>query len=444
MINREIIYERNVAGSYMKIPVGMDAGLDERLMLRRKLPGLLPVEKAYVDGCGQYWYNISGRQSLDTYCRVRQIGMEFIERLIISICSELEILEWNLIHSNCLMLDPELIFITNSSREFIFTIYPCGTHCVENEFQQMMEYLLTRLDHKDTEAVRAAYDIYDKTLQDGYSIRDIRDGIVSARQKAGGSAGTAALSAGTIARSERESVSSARASTPPARASASPARASAPLARASASPARVSAPPERAAIPPERTVLPREKPTTRPKLWQGLRQKLVEWGFLDEAPQSTAMAERTSNREKRAEKKERKGKHGVKSRLETEGEVIYPQEEIAPLPQPVIRPTVCLNSLDGKPRGFLLYQGRDRLEDITLGRGMTRIGNGNEADVWIDRDTISRMHARIDCEENCYYIEDLNSTNGTFVNEEPLAYKERRRLQMNDIVSFADVRYRFT
>ena len=69
MINREIIYERNLTGSFMKIAAGIHAGLDEKLMLRRKLPGLLAVEKAYMDGEGQYWYNISGKQSLDMYCR---------------------------------------------------------------------------------------------------------------------------------------------------------------------------------------------------------------------------------------------------------------------------------------------------------------------------------------------------------------------------------------
>jgi pSer/pThr/pTyr-binding forkhead associated (FHA) protein len=83
------------------------------------------------------------------------------------------------------------------------------------------------------------------------------------------------------------------------------------------------------------------------------------------------------------------------------------------------------------------------MQDIPLERGMTRIGNGSEADAVIDRDTISKLHARIDREESTFYIEDLNSTNGTFVNEEPLAYKERRKLQQNDIVSFADIRYRF-
>ena len=127
MINREVIYDRNLTGSYMKIPVSIGHEFDERMMLRRKLPGLLPVERCYIDGVGQYWYNISGKQSLDTYCRIQKIGIDFVERMIISICSEIEILECNLLDQNCLLLDPEQVFVTNQNQEIIFAIYP-GHH----------------------------------------------------------------------------------------------------------------------------------------------------------------------------------------------------------------------------------------------------------------------------------------------------------------------------
>ena len=52
MINREILYERNLTGSYMKIPVSLNAKFDEKIMLKRKLPGILPVERCFVNGYG--------------------------------------------------------------------------------------------------------------------------------------------------------------------------------------------------------------------------------------------------------------------------------------------------------------------------------------------------------------------------------------------------------
>lgn len=421
MINREIIYERNMTGSYMKIPEGMNPGLDERLMLKGKLKGALSVEKTYMDGCGQYWYNISGKQSLDTYCRVKQIGMEFVERLVVSVCSELEILEWNLIHTNCLMLDPELVFITNSSREFIFTLYPGNNTQIETEFQQLMEYLLTKIDHKDEAAVRAAYGIYEKTLEDGYSVTDIREYILQSRQQ----------------EADRSVAAPVKKEAPPLR---KPPEEGTYCGRMQKEAGQ--SPADRAQKPLRTTKTVSEATGGKSgtdggffrKTWEYIRRQLGYSGNVSVRnilkqrgkPQMGFSGRTAGERRKRQE----------------EPPVVYPEEEIV-VPQEEIFPTVCLSGYRGVPRGVLLYQGAEQLADIPLGAKVVKIGHGPEADVRIDRDTISQLHARIDRDGDNYYIEDLNSTNGTCVNEEALVYKERRQLKINDIVQFADVRYRF-
>ena len=414
MINREIIYERNLTGSFMKIAAGIHAGLDEKLMLRRKLPGLLAVEKAYMDGEGQYWYNISGKQSLDMYCRVKEVDISFIEKLIMSICSEMEILEWNLIQTNCLMLDPELIFITNSNQEIIFTVYPGGSGTIETEFQQLMEFLLTKVDHKDTQAVKAAYGIYEKTLLDGYSITDIRDEIVRARQNEGkkdvaeepGANGTEKVwkeennQSVVLERKYKDHSDKKR----------------------------------KDGISKRANRKKNEKKKKEQKAWiSKLKKLLIEIGLLEE--------EETGKRVYESYKES--GERLQNTRKPSKSAVVYPEEEIKTAVRPEYRPTVCLNSVTGKTRGMLLYQGAEPYEDICVTKKMTRIGYGPDADVQIQADTISQLHARIDRDGEIYYIEDLNSTNGTYVNDEPLAYKERRKLNNNDMIRFADVRYRF-
>lgn len=49
-------------------------------------------------------------------------------------------------------------------------------------------------------------------------------------------------------------------------------------------------------------------------------------------------------------------------------------------------------------------------EDITIGRDV-------ENDIQIDNLAVSGHHARISEHRSRYYIEDLNSTNGTYINE---------------------------
>ena len=414
MINREIVYERNLTGSFMKIAAGIHAGLDEKLMLRRKLPGLLAVEKAYMDGEGQYWYNISGKQSLDMYCRVKEVDISFIEKLIMSICSEMEILEWNLIQTNCLMLDPELIFITNSNQEIIFTVYPGGSGTIETEFQQLMEFLLTKVDHKDTQAVKAAYGIYEKTLLDGYSITDIRDEIVRSRQNEGkkdvveepGVNGTEKVwkeenNQSVVLERKYEDHSDKK---------------------------------RKDGISKRANRKKKEGKKKEQKEWiSKLKKLLIEIGLLEE--------EETGKRVYESYKES--GERLQDTRKPSKSAVVYPEEEIKTAVRPEYRPTVCLNSMTGKTRGMLLYQGAEPYEDICVTKKMTRIGYGPDADIQIQADTISQLHARIDHDGETYYIEDLNSTNGTFVNDEPLAYKERRKLNSNDMIRFADVRYRF-
>ena len=87
---------------------------------------------------------------------------------------------------------------------------------------------------------------------------------------------------------------------------------------------------------------------------------------------------------------------------------------------------------------MLLYEGMENRSNIIIDKDCTRIGQGDEADAVIGKDTISHFHAVINRENQEFYLEDLNSTNGTFV-----AYKQKKQLKSNDIIRFADVKYRF-
>lgn len=416
MINREILYERNLTGSFMKIPACLSASFDEKIMLKRKLPGLLPVEKCYVNAMGQYWYNITGKQSVDTYCRMKEIGIDFIERIIISICSQIEILEWNLIDTNCLMLDPELVYITNQTQEIIFTLYPDAKGNLAQELQHLMEYLLTKIDHKDMDAVHAAYGIYEKTLDPSYSVIDIRDAIVEAK-KAGARERVLRQQA-QIEQRERE-------------------------------------------IEVEKSERIIKNETGLNKMIGGLKQKFVEPLEKNKAAYSPRMVRESNPVEKRnlmantgrnifgRKDKKKSVKYNRRNPYpeslnvaETPSYEVSMHEELVQ-EMPEVHPTVCLADYQARPQGMLLYEGTDNRENISLMQPLVKIGKGKGVDAKIEKGTISHFHAQINHEQDSFYIEDLNSTNGTFVNGEGLTYKERKKLAINDIVQFADIRYRF-
>jgi pSer/pThr/pTyr-binding forkhead associated (FHA) protein len=53
------------------------------------------------------------------------------------------------------------------------------------------------------------------------------------------------------------------------------------------------------------------------------------------------------------------------------------------------------------------------------------------------------MHALIRKKDNAFFLQDLNSTNGTYLNHELLNVQELRQLHDGDEILFANVPYRF-
>lgn len=64
-------------------------------------------------------------------------------------------------------------------------------------------------------------------------------------------------------------------------------------------------------------------------------------------------------------------------------------------------------------------------------------------DVHIPSPAISRFHAKIIKEENEYYVVDLNSTNGTFVNGEMVESYQKKKIEHGYKISFANIDYIF-
>lgn len=88
--------------------------------------------------------------------------------------------------------------------------------------------------------------------------------------------------------------------------------------------------------------------------------------------------------------------------------------------------------------GKLLYKsGPERGRAVRLKRGVNRIGQAADNEVVIPHDTVSRRHAEVEVSGGQATLRDLDSTNGTFVNE--VAVESARILQSGDRVRIADV-----
>ena len=69
---------------------------------------------------------------------------------------------------------------------------------------------------------------------------------------------------------------------------------------------------------------------------------------------------------------------------------------------------------------LVVIYGEDLGRKYDLDRENTVIGRSSKCDIQVDQDSISRNHAKIDLDGKAASISDMGSTNGTFVNDEPV------------------------
>ena len=359
-------YERDIHRSYMKLPAQTEDNFDERRILEKHVDGTISCKKNYEMELPFYWYDITGKQALDDFCKDNEIGMIVFEQILISLCNCLEELEWNLIDADCLMLYPEYIFIDARKESIFFVLYPEKEETIFEKMECFIEFLLAKIDHKNQDLVAVAYRIYEYILQGTYAISDVRRILLEERHRA-----------------DKEEV----------------------------------------CIQSEE-YLREETMIEEGDVKLDVNQQMIE--------KYVKIVEWIKNHIKNFLHKE-----------DTQPMVVYPEYVMAEREEKRIHPTVCLSNWKVTAQGKFIYIGSESLADIEINKDVFTIGKSSSANHQINRDTISHIHAKIECVENEYLIEDINSTNGTYVNESFINYKEKRVLLPGDEVRFADVKYRF-
>jgi hypothetical protein len=131
-------------------------------------------------------------------------------------------------------------------------------------------------------------------------------------------------------------------------------------------------------------------------------------------------------------------------------EVHFPSEEPegkGPAPELNVRTAV-------KPAGvkarLLVVRGTKPGMEYPIFEGPNVIGRADEKPVEIDieiqesKDRIwsSRQHAVIFCEKGTLIIEDLNSSNGTYVNRSRVPPGKKQELNANDVIQIGEVQFK--
>lgn len=367
----EIAYKRTIKQSFMVVTSDcLQADYQIEMCIRNRIPLLLEFEFVIADGMLQFWYDITGKQSLEEYLKSSTLNQKLLAKLIAAVSRLTDILEDYLLKENCIQLNLKTIYIENTGEEIGFCYLPGEEKPLADSFRFLMENLLTQIAHSDKQAVAIAYEAYQMTLQTGYSIKEIAQ------------AADLLLESKPIKEKREERQVEEKSITEP-----------------------------------------EEIQVTREEDWFEEIKTQIKNRIPDVVGKFTFRKERKQKEENLQMVFERQSQissaeSGATTFLAEQGEM-------------------------HSSIGVLEYRGTGAMENLWIEKTPYHIGGRGDADGIIPDRSVSRLHARITKEEGRFFIEDLNSKNGTWVDGKLLNYLEKVPLVSGTRVVFALEEYRF-
>lgn len=421
----KIQYIRKLTASYMVLAQCEELQEWEKKMIAHAPKGNIVFAECVQENGEKYlWYNITGKQALDAVLETETLSYDMLCNVLNGIYEAVQQLEGMLLPAQSILLAAESIFVDYRTRQISFCYYPGNPMPLPEAFRSFMEYLLTRLDHSDDRAVKAAYDIYGQSSAGGVELKELKSLLLMPYEK-------------DEAKTEPESLDDTEPEEPEAYAAVGQTEQD----------GKRDASIWKQIFRGESTVQ-----ELLAAVWEKLWKTTGGAAGRPAGKIAGKLAGGTTGRPtgKHAGKAAVSGDKSRTGRWKNAGNMKNAQKE----PEPFVfepeeeehksaNPTVLLAGISQKPEGILRYEGTGGCSDLVIEKDNYVIGSAAECDGRIPSTTVSRRHAKISKRGTVFFIEDLNSSNGTRVGGELLNYKTGMSLQKNEVVMFADEKFRF-
>ena len=402
----EVSYKRTYKESYLIITGTLGSYQYEEMMLKEnELKTLLTFYTMDVNGKTQFWYDISSKQSIKDYLEQNPISFELLIRIFAAIMVAFEEVAKYLLRTEHILLSAETIYVSRQEGQEVYLCYYPGDQDGKCGLSDFMNHIIGVLDYADDDLTRLCYSLYEMTLDEHTTIGDLYEYI-------------------------QEN------------------------------------------LPEDYIQTPNSSGGNSKENNCVLQKEEHIYAEGDEHIDSVENVATYDDMEEPAEEEvaQREFDFGgnvleeIFNRIRSKGQEIYDMimswqkdkkdrtEDNKPLendliiePEPVeCEPTVFLGAKSNKVYGSLRYIGNEKESDYIIDSNIFRIGTHGANDACLNSQTVSRHHAKINEIDNHFYIQDLNSTNGTFLNDIMLNYSQSYELNPGDRITFADVPYIFS
>ncbi len=130
-----------------------------KMLMNNSVPGILRTEIRYLDSLDLYYYDITSKKALRTVYEGKSMDYAVIKKLIVDLLHSIENSQEYLLIEHDFIITAEFIYFDQN--ESIGLCYlPGYSYNILEQFSYLFEYIMNKVDYKDEAAVRLIYALY--------------------------------------------------------------------------------------------------------------------------------------------------------------------------------------------------------------------------------------------------------------------------------------------
>ena len=178
----KVRFEHDISHNYMipepeneEEHISEDSEMDYEVHMleENQIRGFMKCIRKRINGETQYYYEITSKHSLAQICETDALRSGDIQKILGCLHGAMQQMEQYLLDGNKLVLDPTLIYLDIESREAEFCYLPSYRKNIQESFRSFASYLLYHLNQADIEAVLRVYEINRKVQEKNYALLEI-------------------------------------------------------------------------------------------------------------------------------------------------------------------------------------------------------------------------------------------------------------------------------
>lgn len=174
-INLKVSYHREMKNNYLMIEAEEleDQRFEAKMLVGNTIDGLLKFRIRKTDNNCQFCYEITSKQPLKRLLETRTIGARQLRTLLMGIAQTLTRMEEYLLSEEQIILDPDFIYVDPEDYVPGLCLMPGKRGDFPQEFSSLLQGLLEKVDHQDKEAVILIYGLYRESLKENYGLDNL-------------------------------------------------------------------------------------------------------------------------------------------------------------------------------------------------------------------------------------------------------------------------------